>query len=100
MILKKTRFEEGEAVNIFRQIRDGFKILHENLIMHRDLKPQNIFFDDETVVIGGFRFASMGKDEDNLKVGQILYRAPEIDTQDFYTSSCDLWSIGITFYQI
>lgn len=51
---------EGEAIYFLKQIMNGFKVLHENSIMHRDVKLANIFLNDDLVVIGDFGFAKMG----------------------------------------
>lgn len=36
---------------------NGFKVLHDRKIMHRDIKLANIFLNNDTVVIGDFGFA-------------------------------------------
>ena len=41
-VLNQERYKE--ALAIFRQILKGVEFLHSNRLIHRDLKPQNIFF--------------------------------------------------------
>lgn len=36
---------------------NGFKILHQNNVIHRDVKLANIFLDNDKIVIGDFGFA-------------------------------------------
>ena len=36
---------------------NGFKVLHQKKIMHRDIKLENLFLDNDQVVIGDFGFA-------------------------------------------
>ena len=54
---KKKTLREEEALIIFRQLLEAFKELNKNNIMHRDLKPDNIFFSDGKVKLGDFGFA-------------------------------------------
>jgi serine/threonine protein kinase len=51
--------KEDEALIIFRQLLEAFKELNKNNIMHRDLKPDNIFFSDGKVKLGDFGFCKM-----------------------------------------
>lgn len=95
-------FKENEAVFFLKQIMLGFTALHENKIMHRDMKLGNIFMNDDTLFIGDFGLAKSGVDMASTNVGTPLTKAPELSlNQDgCYTSKADLWSIGICFYQL
>ncbi len=80
---------------------NGFRILHQNQIMHRDVKLANIFLNNDRVVIGDFGFAKRGKIMAETILGTPITMAPEIiNKQGKYTSKADLWSIGICFYQL
>ena len=56
---------------------NGFKILHENKIMHRDVKLANIFLNDDIAVIGDFGFAKQG-DVAFTNLGTPVTMAPEL----------------------
>lgn len=56
---------------------NGFKILHENKIMHRDVKLANIFLNDDVVIIGDFGFAKMGETA-FTNLGTPVTMAPEL----------------------
>jgi len=82
-LLKKSggRLSESEALEFFRQIIDGFKILYQSSIIHRDIKPANILLHEGIAKITDFGFArvidSGMEDTANLsKVGTPLYMAP------------------------
>jgi serine/threonine protein kinase len=47
-------FSEDKAIDILRQVRDGFEELRKKGVIHRDLKLSNIFMHDETILIGIF----------------------------------------------
>lgn len=102
LIKKKQFIKEKEAVYFLQQILNGFEVLRKNNIMHRDLKPDNIFIKEDKMVIGDFGMAKEVLNKAITKVGSPLYLAPEILRSDSsgYTSAVDMWSIGVTFYQM
>lgn len=74
---KKTTLTEAEALVIFRQLLDAFKELNKNNIMHRDLKPDNIFFTDGKVKLGDFGFCKMLEvNMAQTMLGSPIYMAP------------------------
>ena len=95
---KNKLIDEEITREILRQILEGVLYLHENNILHRDLKPDNILIsEDGFVKITDFDLA---REIDLTKpmsrgVATIYYRAPEIfygDTK--YSFSLDIWSVG------
>ena len=54
--------EEERAVYFLKQIMNGFQVLREKKVLHRDFKLANLFVNDETLVIGDFGFAKSGHD--------------------------------------
>jgi serine/threonine protein kinase len=86
-----------------KQLADGLKYLHDNNILHRDLKPQNILLtDDFNIKIADFGFAR--KVDKNMLLntlcGSPMYMAPEIINKQDYSIKSDLWSVGIIIYQM
>lgn len=64
---------EKEAIKILQQLMCAFKELQEYNVMHRDLKPDNIFIKrDKTIVIGDFGFAKHGSFYTRSKLGIII----------------------------
>ena len=95
---------EDEAVHFLKQIMNGFKVLVEHKIMHRDIKLANLFLNDNTVVIGDFGFAKEHVSQTDTNLGTPYTKAPEIQFKenpgDKYTNKADLWSIGVCFYEM
>ena len=71
--------------------------------MHRDLKPQNILLQKDTIKICDFGFAKkMSASTQFLKSikGTPLYLAPEIFDEKPYTDKVDVWSLGVILFQL
>lgn len=97
------RLKEKYAKYYFKQIAKGLRYLHSNSIVHRDLKPQNILLSDDkkTLKIADFGFAKIIGSESLAETmcGSPLYMAPEIMKGKKYTSTSDLWSVGVMMYE-
>lgn len=92
------------ALIIASQIISGLSELAAQGIIHRDLKPANILVSDGVFKITDFGFAKkLDSIDDQLMeslVGTPLYMAPQILNKQQYTSKCDVWSIGLIFYEM
>ncbi len=78
--------------------KDGTKILH------RDLKPGNVFFHaDDTVKLGDFGLSRMMDDESVFAythVGTPYYMSPEQISEQRYNEKSDVWSAGCVLYEM
>lgn len=99
---KKLAFKESSIWSILIQILKGLKYLHDNKIMHRDLKSANVFLmKSGTVKIGDMnvsKFAQMGMAK--TQIGTPYYASPEIWNDAPYDYKCDIWSIGCIVYEM
>ena len=92
---------ESEALVIFRQLLEAFKELNKNNIMHRDLKPDNIFFSDGKVKLGDFGFCKMLQvNMAQTMLGSPIYMAPEVLKEEIYTLKADIWSLGVVLFEM
>ncbi|CAD8191442.1 unnamed protein product [Paramecium pentaurelia] len=100
-ILKQKRLEEQEALKILHDILSGYQILLKNGIVHRDIKPENILNSNGIFKLGDFGMATQLSKQRmlNSRVGTPLYMSPQVQQNTNYTSKCDIWSIGILFYE-
>lgn len=106
MLHKKGKISEPKAFLIFLDICEGYKVLYKNSIIHRDLKPSNILMSENGVKISDFSFAKiLDENQKNQMIEQSLVGTPvysplQILRGEKYSSKCDVWSLGIIFYQM
>lgn len=103
--LRQTRLSQKEAARIVANIAQGVHHAHQRGILHRDIKPGNILFDEnDTPQIGDFGLAKTIDADASLHSGAIvgtpMYMAPE-QAQGIpsLTTSADIYSLGAVLYE-
>lgn len=95
---------EPETRFFMKQITHGVSYLHNNKIIHRDLKLGNLLLDDNLVVkIGDFGLAAQIEYDGERKktlCGTPNYIAPEILMKKGHSFEVDVWSIGCIMYTL
>ncbi|NBC65960.1 MAG: tetratricopeptide repeat protein [Bacteroidetes bacterium] len=96
-----------EKIDLFKKVLEAVRYAHENLVIHRDLKPGNIFIDNTGhVKILDFGISKLMEEEseDITQTGSriltLRYAAPEQIRQKNITMATDLYALGILFYQL
>uniref|UniRef100_A0A915AH84 non-specific serine/threonine protein kinase n=1 Tax=Parascaris univalens TaxID=6257 RepID=A0A915AH84_PARUN len=105
---------------IFRETLQGLQYIHQEGMIHRDIKPMNILIDgNDRIKIGDFGLATRdflvrksasngasdgGQSNITKDIGTALYIAPELlstsaDTSDF-TTKIDVYSVGIVLFEM
>ena len=113
---------EEQLWDIFYKCISGLKYIHKKGLIHRDIKLENLFLDDDfNIKIGDFNvsatvdkrsaenFADEEEDFDNLEntgtvVGTKGYMAPEVKRNEYMKSSygtkADVFSMGVSFFEL
>ena len=101
-IKTKTNFSESEILTYFHQITRGLKYLHENNILHRDLKSANVFlFKNGNLKIGDMNVSKVAlKGLVYTQTGTPYYSSPEVWRDGPYDNKSDLWSLGCIIYEL
>lgn len=100
---KKGRcMNENEVLRCLLDICEGINYLHENGIIHRDIKPQNIFIDSKNVLkIGDFGVSrEIGKTLRITKCGTPNFMSFEMLGDQPYDEMTDMYSLGITLFSM
>ena len=101
--LKKRNFFSEETIwGWVIQILEGLKYLHDNKIMHRDLKCANIFLMKNGILkLGDLNVSKIAKlGLAQTQTGTPYYISPEIWKEQPYDYKCDIWSVGCIVYEI
>lgn len=105
LILQRGALHKEEAVNIMIQLTSAVQHAHENNIIHRDIKPQNVLVkDDGTVKITDFGIAlahdTVQLTQSDAVLGSAHYLAPETTRGEPPTNQVDIYALGIVFYEL
>ncbi len=102
-IAKKGKLEIRETIGIAMQVAQGIEAAHEQHIVHRDIKPQNIIISrDGKVKVTDFGIAKAATSETitSNTMGSVHYISPEQARGGYCDERSDIYSLGITMYEM
>ena len=97
---------EEQLIPLFLQILDAFEYAHKNKIVHRDIKPSNIIITkDGKIKVLDFGIAKIMDETNSMtktgtQMGSVLYMSPEQVKGEKVNHLSDIYSLGVTLYQI
>jgi len=102
-IEKKARLSVKEAISIAIQVSMGIEAAHNNHIIHRDIKPQNIIISKEgkvKVTDFGIAKAATSNTITSNVMGSVHYTSPEQARGGYSDEKSDIYSLGVTLFEM
>jgi serine/threonine-protein kinase len=105
----RDELEEDEVFDVARALKYTIAVLgaiaaaHEQGIVHRDVKPENVFVDGERVLLGDFGTAkvlSAARPHAHKVVGTAGYMSPEQTRLEPVDARSDLYAVGLVLYEM
>jgi NIMA (never in mitosis gene a)-related kinase len=104
---RRRRLSEQEIWKYAMQLFSALQYIHDNKIMHRDIKTLNIFLDkDNNIKIGDFGISKLFEFNPNdprndaTRIGTPLYIAPEQVQNRQYDFKVDVWAAGCVLFNL
>jgi len=102
---QRGRLSPQEALDSINQLCTAVLYAHRHGIIHRDIKPQNIYITaDGTIKLGDFGIATFMNashiTRSETVVGSVQYMAPEISQGEQGSPQSDIYAIGITLFEL
>lgn len=102
---RRMRIREPQIMNYFVQVLQALNYIHNERVLHRDLKTSNLFLMNKASVVkvGDFgisRVLDTMTDAAFSVVGTPHYMSPEVCENKPYTFKSDVWSLGCVLYEL
>ena len=112
---RKEPLSEKEVQFIMKQVVSAIKYLHDNKIIHRDIKFDNLYIKynseedlakknilNSKIILAGFEISTHYNEGDDLEIaGTPLYMAPELlNKPTKYNEKIDIWSLGVCCFKL
>ncbi len=100
---RKASFSQDDVIGLGMDISTALEVCGEHGIIHRDIKPDNIFINSHgDYKLGDFGIARQLEKTATFmsKKGTYNYMAPEVYKGEKYGATCDIYSLGLVMYRL
>lgn len=101
LLLEKGRLPLDQALGLVEDVAAGLAYTHEQKVLHRDVKPANVFLTDAgRAKLGDFGTGVFMAENNVDRVGTAFYMAPEIFEGSAATVRSDVYGLGVLAYEV
>ena len=101
LLLEKGKLALEHALALVRDVALGLAHAHDRSVLHRDVKPANVFLSDAgTAKLGDFGTGTFSAETAEERVGTAFYMAPEIFGGESASIRSDVYSLGVLAYEV
>lgn len=101
LLLEKGRLPMRDAVRLVEDVAEGLAFAHGAKVLHRDVKPANVFLtDDGRAKLGDFGTGSFMTESTDERVGTAFYMAPELFEGHPSSLASDVYSLGVLAFEV
>lgn len=101
LLLEQGRLPLERALQLVLDTAAGLEHTHELRVLHRDVKPANVFLDGEgRAKLGDFGTGTFAAEDSQERVGTAFYMAPEIFEGASPSVQSDVYSLGVLAYEV
>ena len=101
LLLEKGKLPLERALALVRDVAAGLEHTHEKRVLHRDVKPANVFLSEEGVAkLGDFGTGVFAAEALQERVGTAFYMAPELFSGGSSSIQSDVYSLGVLAYEV
>ncbi len=101
LLLEKGRMSLDRAYSLVEDVTAGLAHTHDRRVLHRDVKPANVFLTDAGVgKLGDFGTGIFQAEDSKDRVGTAFYMAPEVFEGQPASVRADIYSLGVLAYEV
>lgn len=101
LLLERGRLPLPAATGLVRDTAEGLAYTHGQRVLHRDVKPANVFLDDgQRAKLGDFGTGAFMAEPSRERVGTAFYMAPEVFEGAASSVASDVYSLGVLAYEV
>ncbi|HEY8471165.1 MAG TPA: serine/threonine-protein kinase [Natronosporangium sp.] len=101
LLLDGGKLSGPQAVNLVVSVLSGLRVLHERELVHRDIRPEQVWLDTGgRVLLAGFELTATGVEHATSPIGAVPYASPEQRAGGMIDGRADLYACGILLAEL